>query len=509
MEAARQALPNLGRTFRGRLFEPQTYVRPRLVRSLLGSLIGLLVALVLPAAAMAIDEFPVPTPTSQPTGITVGPDGALWFCEENGNKIARLHPSNPSVITEYPIPTGSTTPQELVTGPDGALWFTEFGANPPKIGRIVPALTQPGTSNGFTEYQLPSASSPDGITVGADNALWFTEAGTARIGRITTDNPPVISHVDLPTGSGPADITSGPDGRLWFTEISVNKIGSITTTGGSASLIERDIPTAGSDPSGITSSAGAIWFTETLGNRIGRSSTSGDITEFGPTGGGASAIAFGPDSALWFTETDANKIGRMTTGGSFTEFTVPTPGSGPDGITAGPDGALWFTEYFGNKIGRIQAGSGAVLPPPPPPPPPPVTQTAKPSVLSLGVSPSAFKAAPKGSSISAKAGATVSYRLSAAATTRFTVESEGAGRKKGKKCLKQTRRNRKAKRCKLYKPVKGSFTHSGKAGSNSFRFTGRIGNKALRPGRYQLVAVASAGSAKSTAKRASFRIVRR
>jgi hypothetical protein len=82
------------------------------------------------------------------------------------------------------------------------------------------------------------------------------------------------------------------------------------------------------------------------------------------------------------------------------------------------------------------------------------------------------------------------------------------GRKKGKKCVKQTPRNKRAKRCKLFTAVKGSFTYSGKGGSNTFGFTGRIGKKKLKPGKYRLVAQPS-GSSRSTAKRANFKIVRR
>jgi len=35
-------------------------------------------------------EFLVPTANSGPCGITAGPDGALWFTEELGNKIGRI-----------------------------------------------------------------------------------------------------------------------------------------------------------------------------------------------------------------------------------------------------------------------------------------------------------------------------------------------------------------------------------------------------------------------------------
>ena len=39
-----------------------------------------------------IAEFPIPTPSSAPTDVALGPDGALWITESAGNKIARLRP---------------------------------------------------------------------------------------------------------------------------------------------------------------------------------------------------------------------------------------------------------------------------------------------------------------------------------------------------------------------------------------------------------------------------------
>jgi virginiamycin B lyase len=477
-----------------------------LVRALLGSAIGLLAGLLLPATALAIEEFPVPTPSSQPSGITVGPDGALWFTEENGNRIGRI--TTAGSISEFAqLPNPGSLPSEIVTGPDGALWFTEFGAN--KIARIT-------TAGAITEYTVPTiGSGPDGIAVGPDGNLWFTEYQQNKIARIDPNNPGTPGgagnitefSAGLSSASGPGDIVTGPDGRLWFTQAGSNSIGAITTGG---SITEYQIPSAGSEnPSGIANSFGALWFTESAANKIGRISTTGSFTEFpiATPGSGPASITLGPDGALWFTEHGANKIGRITTGGSVSEFAVPTASSGPDGIAAGPDGALWFTELFGNKIGRIQAAAPAPLPPPPPPPP--AANQATPNVLSLAVSPSKFRAAPRGSSIArAKVGATVTYRLSVAATTRFTVERERAGRKKGKRCVPQTRRNRRARRCKRYVTVRGSFSHRGKAGSNRFKFTGRLARKRLRPARYRLVAVATAGSTKSKLKRANFRIVR-
>src|SRR4051794_8893600 len=38
------------------------------------------------ASAQFATEFPLPTAASQPTGITTGPDGALWFTEQGGGR---------------------------------------------------------------------------------------------------------------------------------------------------------------------------------------------------------------------------------------------------------------------------------------------------------------------------------------------------------------------------------------------------------------------------------------
>ena len=91
-------------------------------------------------------------------------------------------------------------------------------------------------------------------------------------------------------------------------------------------------------------------------------------------------------------------------------------------------------------------------------------------------------------------GTTVSYSLSAAASVSFTLQKLTTGRKVGKKCVKQTSQNEGHGKCPLAKPVKGSFSQSGVAGQNTFKFSGRIGGRSLAPGRYELVASAAAPS---------------
>jgi hypothetical protein len=142
--------------------------------------------------------------------------------------------------------------------------------------------------------------------------------------------------------------------------------------------------------------------------------------------------------------------------------------------------------------------------------PPPVLPLAAGQIQSLSVAPRTFRAARTGGAIlsakkKAKApiAATVTYSLSAAATVTFGVERRLPGRKVGKRCVKPTKANRTKKKCSRFKPVKGGFTHSGQAGQNRFKFSGRIAGKGLKPGSYRLV-----GKTGSVSKPASFKIVK-
>lgn len=138
--------------------------------------------------------------------------------------------------------------------------------------------------------------------------------------------------------------------------------------------------------------------------------------------------------------------------------------------------------------------------------------TLAPAFASLATSPKTFRAAAKGGSVLAKAkkakvGTRVRYSLSEAAIVTFTIERSKAGRRVTGKCTKRTRANRKRKKCDLR--LKGSFKHSGRAGRNSFRFSGRLRGRKLAPGRYNLVATArdAAGNG-SKSKRTRFRVVK-
>jgi streptogramin lyase len=116
-------------------------------------------------------------------------------------------------VTIYP---GISYPHEITVGPGGALWFTNYDGN--SIGRIT-------AHRKLTDYSGAQVRGPWGIAAGPDGALWFTNQGNNSIGRITTTGQ--ITNYTAPNINGPYGITAGPDKALWFTNI--DAIGRITT----------------------------------------------------------------------------------------------------------------------------------------------------------------------------------------------------------------------------------------------------------------------------------------
>jgi streptogramin lyase len=154
--------------------------------------------------------------------VTGRSDTTITAKEGFGSRIGRITPAG--VITEFPITGGGDAlhPGGITLGPDGNLWFTGDAA----IVRITPAGVQTDFSLGHIVV------GPVDITSGPDRNLWFTEFTANRIGRITPAGVITEFGAGISFGASPHDIAAGPDGNLWFTENNGHRIGRITTTGG-------------------------------------------------------------------------------------------------------------------------------------------------------------------------------------------------------------------------------------------------------------------------------------
>lgn len=115
--------------------------------------------------------------SAYPYGITVGPDGNLWFTDPYYSRISKITPGG--VVTQYSGIPGTIYQMGITAGPDGNLWFT--GSD--YIGKITPNGVVTQYSAGITP-----GSSPANVTVGPDGNLWFTEYYGNRIGKVSLLN---------------------------------------------------------------------------------------------------------------------------------------------------------------------------------------------------------------------------------------------------------------------------------------------------------------------------------
>jgi hypothetical protein len=135
------------------------------------------------------------------------------------------------------------------------------------------------------------------------------------------------------------------------------------------------------------------------------------------------------------------------------------------------------TNGTGDTIGADQTFTTAKLP----------VLAPRLSGLSLTGKFSAARGGPSISSSTRPPGGILRFTLSRDATITFTIEQPLGGRRVRGRCVTPHRSNRGAKHCTRFITLMPRIALSGRAGHTRARFTGRLGGKALTPGRYLLI----------------------
>jgi hypothetical protein len=128
-----------------------------------------------------------------------------------------------------------------------------------------------------------------------------------------------------------------------------------------------------------------------------------------------------------------------------------------------------------------------------------------PDVTKLAVRPKAFKALPSGGPVAAKGGALITFTLLTGANVDFRVSALKPGKRGATGCVPGTPKTAK-QRCTRSIRIPGGFKLIAIPGDNELRFSGRIGNAALKPGSYRLIAKAEGQAARSFST--TFKIVK-
>ena len=245
-----------------------------------------------------------------------------------------------------------------------------------------------------------------------------------------------------------------------------------------------------------------------------------------PGGGGAGTLAVGGNGGS--PNGSMGMFGAGGTGGNGSAGGSTGGGGGGGGFYGGGGGAAFGAGSGGGGGGSTGFGSGVTGASSTPDTTgvPSVTLTYAPTttggtpplaaVVTETLSPTAFRAARSGPSARAakkrkRTGTRVTYALNVAASVRFTVQQSRPGRKvkHGKKtaCDRPTKKNAAKKKCRRIVTLKGSFTRNGVAGTNKFRFTGRLNRRRLAAGKYRLVATPKANGKTGRPTKASFKII--
>lgn len=169
--------------------------------------------------AGTVTETTIPTANANPLAIAVLTTDAshVYFVEHDASKIGILN-VNTNTVTEVPTLTPNAGPTMIVQGPDGALWFTEN--NVAKMGWM-------STNGTMKEFPLAPATSATALVVGVDNNLYFGDPAQNKFGAL---NPLTLGVAEfaIPTANAlPGQMALGPDGRIYMTEVNGNKIAQI------------------------------------------------------------------------------------------------------------------------------------------------------------------------------------------------------------------------------------------------------------------------------------------
>jgi streptogramin lyase len=163
----------------------------------------------------------------QPTSLTLGADGNIWFLEANGpcfqgenfTSIGKVTPAG--VVTEYNVGLHGNG-FGIAAGPDGRIWFADPGGCNGFASRVG-AIKTSGTGKTYYSKGLPAFV--DTIINGGDGFLYFGTF-TSQIGRMTTAGK-VTEIWNLPSTFAVLGMTIGPDNNIWFSDNSGDFIGAL------------------------------------------------------------------------------------------------------------------------------------------------------------------------------------------------------------------------------------------------------------------------------------------
>ncbi len=165
--------------------------------------------------------------TEAANGQTFGPDGLVYFCEQNGRRISRMKPDGSGVETVTETWSGKrlNSPNDIVAHPSGLLYFTDppYGVKPEDRSlhfQGVYALDRKGQTHLILDdFEKPNglAFSPDGKTLYVcDTARYHVRSfAIDASGQAIPGSGKVFATMDPGQPGGPDGMKVDADGRVY------------------------------------------------------------------------------------------------------------------------------------------------------------------------------------------------------------------------------------------------------------------------------------------------------
>jgi|GEM_PF-2695354 streptogramin lyase len=183
-------------------------------------------------------------------GIDAAKDGSVWFSYGNNDAaVGQITGTGP--LRRFPLASGSL-PSGVRLGPDGAVWAAEYGAG------VIARLAPPGPVTRFHVSTEKDPSGPFGLAFGR-SVLWFTSE--FNVGYLDANNQSHIFTVQRNDGST-GEIVELPNGDAAFTE-DVGRIGIVSPQG---EFVEFAVP--GQPDDLLLDREGNLWYTDRNSVRV-------------------------------------------------------------------------------------------------------------------------------------------------------------------------------------------------------------------------------------------------
>lgn len=150
-----------------------------------------------------------------PYGITVTPNGDIYYASLAGSHIARIDPqTNEAVVIEPP--TAGQGSRRVWSDSKGNVWVSEWNAG--QVGKYDPA------TNTWQEWKLPGAR-PQAYAVYVDenDKVWLTDFGGNALVRFDPETETFDQYVFEQAGATVRQILGRP-GEIWGAESGLDKI---------------------------------------------------------------------------------------------------------------------------------------------------------------------------------------------------------------------------------------------------------------------------------------------